>query len=165
SASGPLSVRCAVSARIGVATLRRGERVGAVGPDVLDAVRRRLEELAAGSSAPRLGAGGEPDPELEDWVDEVLEPARAALLSASLDAPGSPRRFGVRIAGAVFLILLLAVGGVSMLAWRFYRDGQEARREVERLSHERRERGLINLAYVTFYPGLSRGNEVLREIE
>jgi hypothetical protein len=133
---GPLSVRCAVSLQVGVETLRRGERTGTVAPEVLEPVRRRLEELAAGSPAPRLD---EPDPGLEDWLDEVLAPARAALLPAGPGKPASPRRFGLRVALAASLLLLLAaLGGLSALSWRFHRGELQARREVERLVHERR---------------------------
>jgi hypothetical protein len=188
---GPLSVRCAVSLQVGVDTLRRGERTGTVAPEVLEPVRRRLEELAAGSPAHRLD---EPDSGLEDWLDEVLTPARAALLPAGPGKPASPRRFGLRTAVAVIL-LLAALGGLSALSWRFHRGELQARREVERLVHERRAleaehqrqlavlreaqtqarrppeppppvreplRPLVNLAYASFYPGETRGT--LREI-
>ncbi|HEX9943502.1 MAG TPA: hypothetical protein VGG03_15930 [Thermoanaerobaculia bacterium] len=187
---GPLSVRCALSVQVGVETLRRGERTGTVIPEVLEPVRRRLEELAAGSPAARLD---EPDSGLEDWLDEVLAPARAALLPPGLEAPGPPRRFGRRAAGAVGILLLVALGGVSALAWRSHQRERLALREVERLVHERREleaehqrqlaalreaqarrppeppppvreslRPLVNLAYTSFYPGETRGT--LREI-
>jgi hypothetical protein len=189
---GPLSVRCAVSLQVGVETLRRGERTGTVAPEVLEPVRRRLEELAAGSLAPRLD---EPDSGLEDWLDEVLTPARAALLPAAPGKPASPRRFGLRMAVAAILLLLAALGGLSALSWQFHRGELQARREVERLVQERRVleaehqrqlaalreaqtqarrppeppppareplRPLINLAYVSFYPGESRGT--LQEI-
>lgn len=132
---GPLSVRCAVSLQVGVETLRRGERTGTVAPEVLEPVRRRLEELAAGSPAPRLD---EPDSGLEDWLDEVLAPARAALLPAGPGKPASPRRFGLRMAVAAILLLLAALGGLSALSWRFHRGELQARREVEHLVHERR---------------------------
>lgn len=184
---GPLSVRCAVSLQVGVETLRRGERTGTVAPDVLEPVRRRLEELAAGSLDPRLDVGEEPHLDLDDWRDEVLAPARAALLPSGLKTPG-PRRFGRLAAGAVGLLLLVALGGVSALAWRAQQGERQALREVERLVHERREletehqrqlevlreaqarrspappppvreplRPLVNLAYTTFYPGETRG--------
>jgi hypothetical protein len=197
-AGGPLSVRCAVSFRVAVETVRRGERTGTVAPEVLEPVRRRLEELAAGALDARSGTGGEePDPDLQDWLDEGLAPARAALLPASLEAPLPPRGFGRRAAGAAFLLLLVALGGVSGLAWRFQHRERQAVREIERLVHEQQEleterreleakhqqqldglrqaqarrppaplppapEPLINLAYVNFYPGETRGAE--REI-
>lgn len=189
---GPLSVRCAVNVQVGVETLRRGERTGTVAPEVLEPVRRRLEELAAGSPAPRLD---EPDSGLEDWLDEVLAPARAALLHAGPDKPVSRRLFGLRMAVAAILLLLAALGGLSAVSWRFHRGEFQARHEVERLVHERRAleakhqrqlaalreaqaqarrppeppppvreplRPLVNLAYTSFYPGETRGT--LREI-
>ncbi len=186
---GPLSVRCAVSLQVDVEALRRGERTGTVDPEILEPVRRRLEELAAGS----LDAG--PDPELEDWHTEVLAPARAALLPPELKAPVPPlRRFGRRAAMASILLLLAALGGLSALAWRFHRGELQARSEIDRLVQERQAleaehqrqlaalrqaqtqaprppepppvreplRPLINLAYAIFYPGETRGD--LREI-
>jgi hypothetical protein len=184
---GPLSVRCAVSLQVDIEILRRGERTGTVAPDVLEPVRRRLEELAAGSLDSRLD---EPDPGLVDWLDEVLAPARAALLP---DGPGKPaprRLFGLRIAMAAILVLLAALGGLSAFSWRFHRGELQARHEIERLVQERRLletehqrqlaalqeaqardqrppeppppvreplRPLVNLAYATFYPGETRG--------
>ncbi|HEX6864582.1 MAG TPA: hypothetical protein VF414_17260, partial [Thermoanaerobaculia bacterium] len=184
---GPLSVRCAVSLQVAVETLRRGERTGTVAPEVLEPVRRRLEELAAGSPASRLN---EPDSGLEDWLEEVLAPARAALLPPGPEASGPPRRSGLRAAVAAILLLLAALGALSALSWRFHRGELQARREVDRLVHERsaleaehqrqlaalREaqtpaprppeppppvpeplRPLVNLAYASFYPGETRG--------
>lgn len=136
---GPLSVRCALSVQVGVETLRRGERTGTVAPDVLESVRRRLGELAAGSLDLGSGAGDEPDPGLDDWLDEVLAPARAALLPSGLEASRPPRRFGRLAAGVVGLLLLVALGAVSALAWRAQQREGRALREVERLVHERRE--------------------------
>ena len=186
---GPLSVRCAVSLEVGVETLRRGERTGTVAPEILDPVRRHLEELAAGS----LDAA--PDPELEDWHAEVLAPARAALLPPIQKEPAPPRRSGLRWAMAAILLLLTALGGLSVLTWRLQHQEQLTLHEVERLLHERqivleelaalreaqaraqqqrppepsppvREplplQPLVNLAYASFYPGETRGEQ--REI-
>ncbi|HKH43218.1 MAG TPA: hypothetical protein VKM72_00995 [Thermoanaerobaculia bacterium] len=189
---GPLSVRCAVSLQVGVETLRRGERTGTVAPEILDPVRRRLEELAAGS----LDAA--PDPELEDWHAEVLAPARAALLPPQLKAPGPPPRHFRRraVAVAAIFLRLAALGGLSALAWQFHRGELQARSEIDRLVHERQAlesehqrqlaalreiqaaqeqrppeppppvsvplQPLINLVYAVFYPGETRG--ALREI-
>ncbi len=136
---GPLAVRCAMSLEVGVETVRRGERTGTVAAEILEPVRRRLQEVAAGSLAPRAGAGEEPEPGLDHWFDEVLAPARAALLPPRLAATGPPRRFGRLAAGAAFLLLLVALGGVSALAWRSQRREQQALRDVERLVEERRE--------------------------
>jgi hypothetical protein len=133
---GPLSVRCASSVQVGVETLRREERTGTVAPEILEAVRRRMEELAAGSPDPSLD---EPDAALEDWRAEVLVPALAALRPGpKVEEP--PRRAGLRLAVAASLILLLgALGGLSLLSWRLHRGELEARGEVERLNQENRE--------------------------
>jgi hypothetical protein len=133
---GPLTVRCAVSIQVSVEALQRGERTGTVAPEILEPVRQRLAELAAGALASWSEAGEEPEPGLEDWLDEVLAPARAALHPP---APATPARFGRRAAGAAFLLLLLALGGVSALAWRSEQQERQARREVERLVQESRE--------------------------
>ncbi len=136
---GPLSVRCAMSLQVGVETLRLGERTGTVAPEILAAVRRRLEEVAAGSLDPQASSGGDPEPGLDRWFDEVLAPARAALFPPSLEAPGTARRFGRLAAVAAFLLLLVALGGVSTLAWKSQQRERQARRDVERLVQERRE--------------------------
>lgn len=189
---GPLSVRCAVSLQVGIEILRRGERTGTVAPEILDPVRQRLEELAAGS----LGDEPDSDPEAEDWRGEVLEPARAALLPVRVEDAG-PRRLGLRAAVAAILLLLAALGGLSALTWQFHRGELQARSEIDRLRQERQAleeehqrqlaalrdaqalaqpqpppappppapeplRLLINLAYASFYPGETRGD--LREI-
>lgn len=130
---GPLSVRCAVSLQVGLETLRQGERTGTVAPEILEPVRRRLEELAAGS------AGDESDSEAEDWRSEVLEPARAALLPARMEETGPSRRLGLRAAVAAILLLLVTLGGLSVLTWRLQNRERLALREVERLILERRE--------------------------
>lgn len=190
---GPLSVRCAVSLQVSVELLRRGERTGTVAPEILEPVRRRLEELAAGSPSPGLD---DSDAGLEDWLDEVLVPARAALLPARPVEPASPRRIGLRTAMAAVLLLLTTLGGLAALSWRLHRGELQARSEIERLVQERWEREaehqrqlaalregqtqarrppeppptptreplrpLVNLAYVSFYPGETRGAQ--REI-
>lgn len=134
---GPLSVRCAVSLEVGLEILKRGERTGTVDPEMLEPVRRRLEEVAAGSLDARSGTGEEPDPDLEDWFDEALAPARAALLPPVLEAPGPRRRFVRLAAGAAFLLLLVALAGVSVLALRSQQRERQALREVARLAEER----------------------------
>lgn len=136
---GPLSVRCAMSFEVGVETLRRGERTGTVAPEMLESVRRRLEEIAAGSPAAPPDAGEKPEPGLEDWFDEALTPARAALYPPDQEAYGPPRRLIRLVAGAAFLLLLVALGGVSVLAWQSQQKERQALRKVERLVQERRE--------------------------
>lgn len=184
---GPLSIRCAVSLQVSIETLRRGERTGTVAPETLEAVRRQLEELASGS------IDSAPEPELEDWLDEVLTPARAALLPDRVEETGPSRRFGLRAAVAAILLLLVTLSGLSVLTWRLQNRERQALREVERLIQERREMEaehqrqlkvlqdaqaqrppappppapeplgpLVNLAYASFYPGETRGDQ--REI-
>jgi hypothetical protein len=140
AAAGPLSVRCAVDLQIPVDRLRRGERTGVLEADDLDRVRRRRADLAAGKLPdPRSGADGGPDSDYEDWLDEVLQPARAALSPA---APKEPvpgrRRVWLSAAAAAALVLFLAVCGIALLARRFQQGEQRAWQEVSRLQEESR---------------------------
>jgi hypothetical protein len=206
SPGGPLSVRCAVGLSIAVESLKRGQRTGALAAEDLDRVRQRCQEQDAGVLADsRLGAAGEPDPDYEDWLDEVLLPARAALSPAAEKEAVQERHWGWNgAAAAVAVALLLALGGTAGLAWRYHQAERQAWMEVHRLQadaqrakSERQDllaahrqelaalqaaearrlaelRGqmkpaarqplqlLANLAYVTFYPGESRGT--VREI-
>ncbi len=134
---GPLSVRCAVGLSIEVESLRQGQRIGALAAEDLDRVRQRCREQDAGVLADsRLGAGGEPDPDYEDWLDEVLLPALAALSPAVEERVRHERRWGFYGVAAA-LALLLAFSGVSALAWRSRQAEQRAWREVHRLEGER----------------------------
>jgi hypothetical protein len=143
---GPLSVRSAVGLWLGVESLRRAERTGALAADDLDRVRRKRAELDAGRLAdPRLGQEGEPDPDYEDWLDEVLIPARSALSPAAPQEAAPGHRWvwpGVALAAA--LLLLLALGGVSVLAWRYHQGESAARQEIRRLQAERRKLEVVH---------------------
>src|SRR5262249_18371098 len=91
---GPLSIRSDVGLWTSVESLRRAERTGALAAEDLGRVRRKRDELAAGSVAdPRSGPEGEPDPEYEDWLDEVVLPARAALRPVLVEEPARSRRW------------------------------------------------------------------------
>jgi hypothetical protein len=140
---GPLSIRCAVGLSIDVEILRRGQRTGALTAEDLDRVRQRCREQDAGVLADsRLGAGGEPDPDYEDWLDEVLLPARAALAPAVQKENTEERRRGWNGAvAAVAICLLLALSGVSVLAWRYHQAERQARQEIHRLLEERQKAG------------------------
>ncbi len=136
----PMSVRCHAGLWLGVDSLRRGERSGVVSPASLAEVRSRRSGLEAdGTPAdPRLGAEGEPDPEYEDWLDEVVEPARRALLPSAAEDPGAGgRHSGTRITASLstvaVLLLLVALGTVSTLAWQFRQGERQGRKEVEGL--------------------------------
>jgi len=140
AAAGPLSVRCAVEAAVEIESLRRGERTGTLAAEDLDRVRRKRAELAAGAVAdPRLGPQGEPDPEYEDWLDEVLLPARAALSPAPREEPVPERRRLRTAIVAVALLFLLALLGVSGFAWRYEQGERQAQKEIRRLEAERRQ--------------------------
>ncbi|HYH46858.1 MAG TPA: hypothetical protein VEG34_14330 [Thermoanaerobaculia bacterium] len=144
---GPLSVRCDAGLWVEVDSLRGGERSGAVAPGFLAEVRRRRAEVGTGTLLdPRLGAEGEPDPEYEDWLAEVVDPARAALLPTVVEDPGpiepwAGTRLTVRLSVAAVLLLLVALGGASFLAWRFQQGEREARGQIESL-----QAGFLELA-------------------
>jgi len=139
---GPLSIRADVGLWIGIESLRRAERTGALAAEDLDRVRRkRAGGGIGGMTDSRLGEDGEPDPEYEDWLDEVVLPARGALPPAFLEEPeGSRSRRWSRIGvpGAAALALFLAFCEVSILAWRYHQAESRASRQVERLGVERR---------------------------
>jgi hypothetical protein len=135
---GPLSVRCAVGLSIEIKSLKRGQRTGTLTAEDLDLVRRRYQEQDAAVLADsRLGAGREPDPDYEDWLDEVLLPARAALSPAVQREAAYPRRRGWNgVAVGVAVALLLALFGASALAWRYRQAERQAWREVHRLQED-----------------------------
>lgn len=145
--AGPLSVRCHAGLWVDTDSLRRGERSGAVSPGFLEEVRRRRGALGAETlSGPPLGADGEPDLEYEDWLAEVVDPARAALLPTAVEDPGAvEQRAGTRLtarwSGAAVLLLLVALGWASFLAWRFQQGERAARGQIESL-----QAGFLELA-------------------
>ncbi len=78
--SGPLVLRCGHAVPIAAARLRPELRTGLLDPATLTAARALHAILAAGTSDPDpLGEEIDRDPEYRDWVEEVLDPARAVL--------------------------------------------------------------------------------------
>lgn len=79
--SGPLSLRCGHAVEINAARLRPELRTGLLDPHSLAAARALQTALAAGTAAEDpMGEEVDRDPEYRDWVEEVLDPARAVLV-------------------------------------------------------------------------------------
>lgn len=79
--SGPLSLRCGHAVEIAAARLRPELRTGLLDPHSLAAVRSLQTALARGTAADDpMGEEVDRDPEYRDWVDEVLDPARAVMV-------------------------------------------------------------------------------------
>ncbi len=78
--SGPLVLRCGHAVLIAAARLRPELRTGLLDPATLTAARALHAILAAGTAdLDPLGEEIDRDPEYRDWVEEVLDPARAVL--------------------------------------------------------------------------------------
>ncbi len=78
--SGPLVLRCGHAVLIAAARLRPELRTGLLDPATLTAARALHAILAAGTAdLDPLGEEIDRDPEYRDWVEEVLDPARAAM--------------------------------------------------------------------------------------
>jgi len=141
--TGTLSLRCRYAAWLAEAVLDPDLRAGCVAPEVTAQALRHHRELEAGSN-PRGEDGDDADPEYEDWVDEVVAPAHAALreaLVARATAAGKgleSTRSGVRLPPpamgrlypvAASILLLVALGLGAAVIWQ--------QREVSRLVQER----------------------------
>ncbi len=79
--SGPLVLRCGHGAEIAASHLRPELRTGLLDPQSLATARELQANLAAGTAAEDpLGEEVDRDPEYRDWVEEVLDPARAGVV-------------------------------------------------------------------------------------
>lgn len=108
-APGALTLRSRFVASIEPRALAPGNRVGQLPEELVSQVRERAASLASGSYRPTvLEQETEADPEFRDWVEEVLEPACAALGTAARGpgrsgAPMGAQRWPQALA-AVFLL-------------------------------------------------------------
>jgi hypothetical protein len=91
--SGPLVLRCGHAVEIAASRIRPELRTGLLDPHSLAAARSLQAALAAGTAAEDpLGEEVDRDPEYRDWVEEVLDPARAVLVGLSeMNAPTPSR--------------------------------------------------------------------------
>ncbi len=165
--SGPLVLRCGHAAEIATSRLRPELRTGLLDPQSLAAARSLQSALAAGTAEEDpLGEEVDRDPEYRDWVEEVLDPARAVLVGLSgtgkerpsLGAdvvsfesrrPPKPSRRG---SGSTFLRVLpwLVAAGLAIgLGWSRW----EVRELFEEISAAHYDEGSLYLA-----PGTVRGD-------
>ena len=86
--SGPLTLRCGHPVEIAAARLRPELRTGLLDPHSLAAVRSLQTALARGTASDDpMGEEVDRDPEYRDWVEEVLDPARAVMVGLGGDVP------------------------------------------------------------------------------
>jgi hypothetical protein len=146
--SGPLSLRCRYGAWCREGALNPALRTGSVAPDLAARALRRYRELASGALALPHGGGVElSDAEYEDWIDEIVAPAYAALMEAQGEPPAATARVlasaekGARFpppAGSHFYpmaasVLLLVAMGLSVAALWQQRELSRLTRAIERL--------------------------------
>lgn len=151
----PLILRCAFGVQLGEARLATAHRTGdALAPEDVSAVRRVWEARERGEPVGSLLTQEvDADPEYQDWIEDVLIPARAALTAAPAMAPVVPLRrrpalFGNPLALAASVLLLVSVALAGGLFWQDQRledfaaqreqAREELRRERERLTGELR---------------------------
>jgi hypothetical protein len=160
--AGPLSLRCRYGLWLAESDLDPALRTGRVAPELAGQALRRYRELAAGGP-PLEEAGDEADPEYEDWVEEVLVPAHAALAgreSLPAPAPWRPPAKAVWYPLAASILLLIAAGLAGVVGWqqqKIQRLAGDLRREQARserppASGGRLDQPLANLPFVWLQP-------------
>lgn len=147
----PLTLRCAFGTWTGEARLSMARRTG----DVLEsqdvsAARRVWEARERGEPVGSLLAEEvDADPEYQDWIEDVLVPARVALAAAPVvPVRRRPTFFGNPLALAASVLLMVSLGLTGGLIWQDRkledlaseraRTQEELRQETERLTRELR---------------------------
>ena len=96
--SGPLSLRCGHAVEIAAARLRPELRTGLLDPHSLAAVRSLQAALANGTAeVDPMGEEVDRDPEYRDWVEEVLDPARAVMVGLGESAGNETASVGSEV--------------------------------------------------------------------
>ncbi|MCP4547132.1 MAG: hypothetical protein GY835_11755 [bacterium] len=139
SAVGSLRLRCRFGTWIDATLLKPELRVGVLGSDEVSRARQKWREVGDGVlTAPVLAREVDDDPEYKDWVEEVLIPARRALLEAQAAVIARPRRppryTFYRIAASIVLMLGGGLAGLEL--WRL----NERVRDLETVSRSAEER-------------------------
>lgn len=154
--SGPLSLRCHFGAWLEAPSLTAGKRTGLLEPDLLEQARSHWAALERGEvPASPLAFETDVDPEYEDWLNDVLTPARAALTApAAAEPPLAPviplrRRWttlGNPYALAASILLMVTLGLAGGMLWQTQRledlaidrtrTEEQLRQEKERLAGE-----------------------------
>jgi hypothetical protein len=126
-ATGPLALRCRYGVWLDASHLDPALHAGRLAPEALAPAARRCAAIRDGSPAAAGAAAGSPaggdaddDPEYEDWLAEVVAPARGAIAAFA----GTPAGEGFRlwrwrwrrpwrwqlVAASLSLVLALALG-------------------------------------------------------
>jgi hypothetical protein len=120
--SGPLTLRCGHSVEIAASRLRPELRTGLLDPHSLAAARALQAALAAGTAeSDPIGEEVDRDPEYRDWMEDVLDPARAVWVGLG---EGSGKQSEFR-SGEV----------VGIEDWRVRRPEKADRRGGPRIAH------------------------------
>jgi len=131
--AGPLTLRCRFAVWLEAAVCDPELRTGSLAPETLNAARRCHRRLAAGArlSSP-LAEEVDVDIEYQDWLRDVLEPARA-LASAAVAGAGkkTDRSAGRAWGPAHRLAALFALAALGLGFW-----GVQQQREIGRLHRE-----------------------------
>ena len=155
ASSGPLILRCRFGVWLDAELFDPAQRTAILGLDVTSRARDRWSQISEGLfSGSVLGREVDEDPEYQDWLDEVVAPARVAMAGgerAPQQPPGSgprvrfDRRALLQLAAALLLVAAASVTG----SWLWWRQGLENlasagsmaewqnRQEVSRLEAER----------------------------
>jgi hypothetical protein len=164
-----LSLRCRFGAWIAASDLDPGLRSGVVSADVVARALHRYRELAQEPSG-LLSSEHGADREVQDWVEEVVAPAHAALTAAvdgraaaadaaagseaRLPPPASSRLYPL----AASILLLVALGAGAALLWQ--------RRELGRLAQETQQlRGALHHQQAEARTAGAEAERYRREIE
>jgi hypothetical protein len=127
SAAGPLSLRCRFGVWLEESLFTPDLYVGALEPELRERASRAV--TAAESST------AEESPEYQDWVREVLLPARTAAEALAASAPGRQRRSLEPVFKlAASLLLVTTLGLLAAAIWQQGRIDRLAAREARALA-------------------------------
>lgn len=128
---GPLTLRCGYGVWIDPGGLQPADRTGVLDDETLEAALKKRWALARESlRGSPLEREVDVDPEYEDWVDEILIPARQALEEAhqevvevrTEEASHEP----LRLAWGIAATLLFALVGLSLWTMSLYEQAQRS---------------------------------------
>jgi hypothetical protein len=145
--SGPLTLRCAFGLWIDEPRLATARRTGVLAPEDVAAARQVWESRERGEPVGSLLAEEvDAETEYQDWMEDVLVPARAALAAPAIPLRRRPAFFGNPFALAASVLLAVSLGLAGGLLWQDQRIedlaaertrvAEELRREREKLSGE-----------------------------
>jgi hypothetical protein len=129
--AGPLTLRCRFAVWLDAAACDPELCTGTLAAETLTAARRCHRRLAAGAplSSP-LAEEVDVDSEYQDWLRDVLEPARALASAASVGGRQKAEWFAGRAWGPAHrLAALFALAALGLAVW-----GVQQHREIGRLT-------------------------------